>query len=109
MNTWKVKPKTWRMCLKCGHIHIPIRVDGLIRWVCIQGKYARIANKHGIDINKPCLPTIEDVLEKARHDGKRCRIDYERLSRDIQTNLSYIPIDHDISFLTETLGSEVLW
>lgn len=97
---WKKQPKTWYTCLRCGHRHVAIRVNGLIRWVCVDGRYTRMAKKHGLPHKKPCLPMIHEVVAKYRGEHKRCDVDYDRLHREIVQDMQFIPIDHTNSFLT---------
>ncbi len=64
------KPKEWFTCLKCGYIHVPILSRNLVRWVCVNTRSSRIYNKHHIEHNKPCLPSINDYAD----------VNYKRLS-----------------------------
>jgi len=84
------KPKQWHYCLKCGHVHVPILVNNMIRWAAVNGRYTRTLKKHGLSTPKPCLHPIQHYAH-----GK---INYKKLKKTLnQYHTELIPLGRTIS------------
>ena len=99
---WRYNRKSWYFCLRCHHIHVPIRLNGLIRWVCVYGKYTRIARKHGLAPRKPRLPAIQQIKNEYLDNRLECAIDYNKLGIELNKLNTYEPTKrntHNTPFL----------